>query len=113
MVDTVYKSSEATLNIDGVVINVALDFKKRTATFTDKDSNPCRFVFADRTRDYLGGWVKIFRALEEATKWADERLAEAEKIEAEKKEKKFINIMMAISDLEDTKPPVVKRGKLK
>ena len=65
MVDTVYKSSEATLNIDGVVINVALDFNKKTATFTDKDSKPCKFVFADMTRDYLGGWVKIFRALEE------------------------------------------------
>ena len=91
------------LNIDGVVLNVKLDYKKKQVSFLDDIGNKNKFQFTDRGREYLGGWVKIFRALEKATIWADEKL-EAEAERADKvKEKKFIDLMIAVSDIESKK----------
>lgn len=66
------------LNVDGVIFNIKLDYKKKQVSFLDELGNKNKFQFTDRGREYLGGWIKIFRALEKATIWADEKLKEEE-----------------------------------
>ena len=91
------------LNIDGVIVRVKLDYKRKVVSFVDENGNPEKFKFAERTMDYLGGWVRVFRALEEATLWADKKLAEEEARQDSEKEAKLIDLMIAVSDLERKK----------
>lgn len=91
------------LNVDGVVFHIKLDYKRKTVSFLDSQGNKNKFQFTDRTREYLGGWVKIFRALEKATIWADEKLDAEEKRVEGVKEKKFVDLMIAVSDLDSKK----------
>lgn len=91
------------LNIDGVILNVRIDYKQGTVSFIDEQGNKNRFDFSNRTREYLGGWVKIFRALEKATIWADARLAEEQKRVKDVKNEKMTEILIAVSDLDRKK----------
>ena len=88
------------LNIDGVILYVSLDYRDKQVSFMDERGNPQKFEFTKRGRDYLGGWVRICRALEKATVWADERLAAEEKREDDAKTQKIMNVFVALSDLE-------------
>lgn len=91
------------LNVDGAIFNIKLDYKKKQASFLDENGNKNKFQFTDRGREYLGGWVKIFRALEKATLWADEKMEAEEKRQKSAKEQKFVELMIAVSDLERKK----------
>lgn len=91
------------LNVDGVIFNIKLDYKKKQVSFLDELGNKNKFQFTDRGREYLGGWVKIFRALEKATIWADEKLKEEEERSEGLKHKKIVDLMIAVSDLERKK----------
>ena len=91
------------LNVDGVIFNIKLDYKKKQASFLDENGNKNKFQFTDRGREYPGGLVKIFRALEKATIWADEKLEAEENRSKGVKEKKFIDLMIAVADLDRRK----------
>ena len=91
------------LNVDGVIFNIKLDYKKKQASFLDEDGNKNKFQFTDRGREYLGGWIEIFRALEKATLWVDEKLAAEEKRSNDAEDKKFLDLMIAVSDIEGKK----------
>ena len=90
-------------NVDGVILNVKVDYKDKKVSFIDELGNKNKFTFTDRGREYLGGWVKVFRALEEVTLWCDERLKlELDRRDREK-EKEVIDLMVAVADLEAKK----------
>lgn len=61
-------------DVYGVRLEVYIDYETGTVSFIHKDGEPFKFIFADRGRDYLGGWLKVFKALEEVTRDADKRL---------------------------------------
>lgn len=89
------------LNIEGVVLHVRIDYREKTASFMDEKGNPQTFKFTQRGREYLGGWVKIYRALEQATVWADEKLAAEEARQDQADTERTINLMMALADLKE------------
>lgn len=96
------KRSETILyNIEGVKLTVFIDYKDKTVSFIDKEGEINSFIFAHRTRDYLGGWVKIFNALETVTREADKKLKEQEQIE----EGEFLETLIHWSEIKDTTPP--------
>lgn len=61
-------------DVDGIRLELFIDYEAETVSFIHKDGEPFRFVFADRGREYLGGWLRVFKALEEATRDADAKL---------------------------------------
>lgn len=61
-------------DVDGIRLELFIDYESQTVSFIHKDCEPFRFVFADRGREYLGGWLRVFKALEEVTRDADKRL---------------------------------------
>lgn len=62
----------------GVQIYVELDRHKKTATIVEPSSSgdwkPKEFQFAKRTKEYMDGWIAIFRACEQAIRLAKEDL---------------------------------------
>lgn len=48
----------------GINIVVEMDFVKKTVSLTEKDGNFKKWVFADRTPEYMNGWLAILRAME-------------------------------------------------
>lgn len=61
-----------------ISVIVKIDYKNGTVSFVKSDETPYHYIFADRTHEYLGGWVLVLEALQEATKFANERLLEYE-----------------------------------
>lgn len=84
----------------GIKIPMELDYIKGEVSFTEPNGQPKNWKFRQRGRNYLGGWYLIFQALQEATKFADERLAEQQEIREKLKEEKMINLMIALSDMD-------------
>lgn len=83
----------------GIKVTIQLDYKRGTVSFTEQDSKPKNYKFAERTRNYLGGWWLILEALQEATKFADEKLKEQEELREKIKTQKVIDMAIALSDL--------------
>lgn len=83
----------------GVVVYINLDYTKGTASFTEKGGQGKQFLFKDRTREYLGGWWLIFEALQKATVFADEKLKEQAELREQLKEKKVLDLMIALADI--------------
>lgn len=90
------KSEELYLNIKGVHLNLELNYDEGTVSFLNVDGSPQKFVFSERTVEYLGGWVKIARAIEEATIYADKLLREQRKLRDDEETTKLINIFTSI-----------------
>ena len=87
----------------GVILYVRLDYEKGKVSFVEKGGLGKQWLFKDRTREYLGGWWLIFEALQEATKYADTRLKEQAELREQIKEKKVIDMMIALSDIKEKK----------
>lgn len=68
------------LNYYGVKLLLKLDYEDEVASFVDGNDMAYRFRFNNRSIDYLGGWLKIYRALEKATILADKLLREQAKL---------------------------------
>lgn len=87
----------------GVRVDIELNYETSRATFVEFDDladfwKPKRYLFAARGVEYLGGWVLIFEALQEATKLADEKLREQEAIRDKEATDKAIDLMVALSE---------------
>lgn len=54
----------------GISIVVELDFVKKTVSLVEKDGANKKWIFADRTPEYLNGWRNILRAMEYAVEQA-------------------------------------------
>ena len=84
----------------GIKIPMELDYLKGEVSFTEPNGQPKNWKFRQRTRNYLGGWYLIFQALQEATKFADQKLAEQEEIRKKIKDQEAIDLVIALSDLD-------------
>lgn len=87
----------------GVTIYMDLDYEKGEVSMVEKNGQPKKYNFSHRTRNYLGGWYLILEALQEATKYADVRLAEQAEAREKIKQKKVIDMAIALSDLKGKK----------
>lgn len=93
-------SEEILLNHNGVKLRLHLNYESGKASFVKANGQGEQFLFKDRTVDYLGGWIEIFRALEKATFLADKKLREQSNLRESAKEEEFINLMIAVSDID-------------
>lgn len=91
------------LNYNGVKLRLHLNYETGKASFVKPDGQGEKFLFKDRTIDYLGGWIEIFRALEKATFLADTKLREQSSLRESAKEEEFVELMIAVSDIGDKK----------
>jgi len=96
------RSEEIYLRINGVNLNLRLDYDEKTASFVNNDGTPAKFVFIGRGTEYLGGWVKIFQALEEATKFADKLLREQKEVRKKEKFDETVKLMTEIAESEES-----------
>lgn len=67
----------------GISIVVELDFVKKTVTLSEKDGKPKKWIFADRTEEYLNGWRAILKSMEHAVEQAQNEMIALEKQESE------------------------------
>ena len=84
----------------GAVVYLHLDYQIGVVSIIEKDGGDKKFLFKGRTTEYLGGWVLVFEALTEATKYADTRLKEQAAARESLKTSKLIDMMIAIEDKE-------------
>lgn len=76
----------------GIGIVVELDFVKKTVSFTEKDGAAKRWVFEERTPEYMHGWVMIFEAMKYAAQEAKKELDAL----TEKQHKEFVEMYMRL-----------------
>ena len=84
----------------GVVVYLHLDYQIGKVSIIERDGSDKKFLFKERTTEYLGGWVLVFGALTEATKYANIRLKEQAEAKEKLKTSKLIDMMIAIEDKE-------------
>lgn len=58
----------------GISIVVDLDFVKKTVSLVEKDGTNKKWVFADRTPEYLNAWRNIMRSMEYAVEQAQKEM---------------------------------------
>lgn len=58
----------------GINIVVDIDFVKKTVSLVEKDGTNKKWIFADRTQEYMSGWQAIFKAMDYATGEAKKEL---------------------------------------
>lgn len=90
-------------NHNGVIIYIKLDYEEGVASLVEKDGTPKRWLFTERGRDYLGGWLRIYEAMRAATIYADSRLNDQAEAREAVKEEQLIDLAIAISDSKATK----------
>lgn len=76
----------------GISIVAELDFVKKTVSFTEKDGEAKKWVFTERTPEYMHGWIMIFEAMKYA---AAEAKKEMDAI-TEKEHKQFVAMYMEL-----------------
>lgn len=74
----------------GISIVVELDFIKKTVSLTEKDGTDKKFIFADRTPEYLNGWRSILKAMDFAVEQAKIEMDALD----EKEHKEFVELFM-------------------
>ena len=83
---------------NGVTVVVEIDFIKKEVSLVEKNSDNSfsdkRWIFTQRGRKYLGGWLYILKAMEHAVKEANKVLRKAETED----EQEFADLMLALSD---------------
>lgn len=72
----------------GINIVVELDFIKKTVSLVEKDGNPKKWIFAERTPEYMNGWLAILRAMEYAVAEAKKEMDALE----EKEHQEFVEM---------------------
>ena len=76
----------------GISITVELDFVKKTVSLVEKDGSNKKWIFADRTPEYLNGWRNILRAMEYAVEQAQAEM----KALADKELDEFVQLYQAL-----------------
>lgn len=89
----------------GISVVVELDFVAKTVSFTEKDGEPKPWVFANRTVEYMHGWIMILDAMKYATQQAKKELDAL----SERQHKKFVEMYMALNNAKLSKPKGKKR----
>lgn len=55
-------------------IVVEIDFIKKTVSLVEKDGKPKKWLFTERTVEYMNGWTAILKAMEYAVSEAKKEL---------------------------------------
>lgn len=77
---------------NGISITAEIDYIKKTVSLVEKDGKPKKWLFTERTPEYLNGWRAIMIAME----WAVEQIkAEFDKI-SEQEHEDFVAMYMAL-----------------
>lgn len=76
----------------GINIVVEMDFVKKTVSLVEKDGSPKKYLFADRTPEYLNGWRAILKAMDYAVEQAKKEMDAL----TEKEHKEFVNMYAAL-----------------
>lgn len=76
----------------GIHVVVELDFAKKTVSLVEKDGTNKEWVFADRTPEYMNGWLAILKAMQFAV---TEAKKEMDKLTS-KEHKEFIEMYLAL-----------------
>lgn len=76
----------------GISIVVELDFVKKTVSFTEKDGEAKKWLFQERTPEYMHGWIMIFEAMKYAATQAKKEMDAI----TEKEHQKFVEMYMAL-----------------
>lgn len=65
----------------GIAVVVDIDFENNRVSLMERTGSgeyrPKSWVFQDRSNDYMGGWIRIFKAMEYAVTEASKELAKA------------------------------------
>lgn len=77
---------------NGIGVVVEMDFVKKTVSLTEKDGRAKNWKFAERTPEYMNGWIAIFQAMEYAV---GEAKKEMDAI-AEQEHTEFVEMYMAL-----------------
>ena len=76
----------------GINVVVEIDYVKKSVSLVEKDGSAKKWMFAERTPEYLNGWRAIMLAMEYAV---SEVQKEFEKLK-EKEHKDFVAMYMAL-----------------
>lgn len=76
----------------GITIVVDLDFINKTVSLVEKDGAKKKWMFTERTPEYLNGWLLILKAMEYAVTEAKKEMAAITKQEHDQ----FIKMYMAL-----------------
>jgi hypothetical protein len=76
----------------GISIVVEMDFIKKTISFVEKDGTNKKWVFAERTAEYMHGWIAILDAMKYAAQQAKKEMDAI----SEKEHQKFVELFVAL-----------------
>lgn len=77
---------------ENISVVVEMDFVKKTVSLTEKDGRAKNWKFAERTPEYMNGWIAIFRAMEYATAEAKKEMDAI----TEQEHTEFVEMYMAL-----------------
>lgn len=77
---------------NGISIVIEIDYVKKLISLVEKDGTPKKFLFAERTPEYLNGWRMIMIAME----WAVEQVKNEFNGINEKEHKAFVAMFMEL-----------------
>lgn len=60
----------------GIKINLSINYEDNDVSMIESTGEKKRWVFTDRGREYMQGWLDILEAMAEATKYAKAKLDE-------------------------------------
>ena len=96
-----------TIETNGIKVMVKIDYDKGEISLVEKNPSDNKFhevkfeskrwIFANRTIDYMDSWVNIFEAMAEAVKVAKKQLREFQKI----KESEMVGVLNKAMNLID------------
>lgn len=89
------------IELDGVIVTYKIDYDAETVSLIEKQGKnhndinwvPKQWVFNKREIEYMEGWIKILKAIENAIIFAKGKLAD----HIEKKQKEKEDLMIAAS----------------
>lgn len=84
----------------GINVQVAIDYDKGTISLTENRTNPKKWVFAERTIEYMAGWQNILDAMKSAITLAESELDKHHKDVDRQLAKKIVGFERAIKDHE-------------
>lgn len=87
---------------NGISVVIEIDYIKKTVSLVEKDGKPKKYLFAERTPGYLGGWINILTAMNWAIAEVRIELSKMDEKESEDFVKLFVELDESLNDEEST-----------
>lgn len=82
----------------GVAIYLELNYVNGKVSLIEEEGAIKEWIFAGRGRNYLGGWLIVLEAMQEAIKYADIRLKEQAEARAKATEEELFELAQTVSE---------------